>query len=677
MAISSPGVGSGLDINSIVSQLMSLERRPIALLDQKEAVLQAKLTAYGSVKGALAAFQSSAAALASPAKFSTPTASVADTTVLTATPSAGAPAGTYSVEVTQLAQSQKLLAPGQADMTTAIGTGTLTFDFGTISGGSLAAYDADAGTGGRYTGASFTGNGSGTQTVTIAAGSSSLSGIRDAINAASIGVTATIVNDGGASPYRLVLNTAATGAKNSLKISVSGDAALSNLIAYNPADDSGQKLQQTAAAQDSKVKIDNVLVTQSSNTVADAIPGLTLSLLKTNSGSATKVTVQKNSAGIKSSVEAFVKAYNDVMKTLSDASKYDSKTKQAATLQGDTTLRSIQNSIRTALNGTLSSAGGGLTALSDIGVTFQKDSTLAVSSSKLQTAIDDSTKDISTLFAAVGKPTDSLVSFVDSTKDTKNNTYAGNITQLATQGKSVGSVTLGGSTTISTGVNDTLTVSIDGTSATVTLAAGSYTAAQMATEVQSRINGASDLSSAGISVAVTQSSSVLTLASVRYGSASTVSVSGGTAKAGLFGTPTETAGVNVAGTIHGAAASGSGQTLTASTGDAKGLKLKIAGGATGDRGSVKFARGYAYELDQIIGNFLATDGSIEARTSGIGSSVALIGKQRVALERRLVSVEQRFRAQFAALDGTIASMNKTSSFLTQQLANLPTAGGSR
>lgn len=658
MALSSPGIGSGLDVNGLVSQLMALEQRPLTLLATKEAKYQAQLSAYGSMKGALSSFQSAVAALATPAKFTAVKASVADTAVLTASASPSASAGSYSIQVQTLAQAQKLKSGTFAATTTTVGTGTLTIQFGTYSGGSFTLNpDKSA------------------KTITIGSSNASLSGVRDAINAADAGVAASIVNDG--SGYRLVVSSKDAGLANALKITVADndlnntDAAGLSQLVYDASTGGTTNLTQTVAAQNATAVIDGITVTKSTNTLTDAIDGVTLTLLK--EGSTTTLSVAKDTAGIKAAVESFVKAYNDLNKTLTDMSKYDAVNKQASILTGDATVRSVQSQLRALFNTALSSAGGGLTTLADIGVTFQTDGTLKLDATKLTKALNDGSKDISTLFAAIGKPSDSLVGFVSSTADTQDGSYAINVSQLATRGKTVG----GGAAvlTINAGSNDTLSVTVDGVSASLTLAAGTYTATTLAAEIQSRINGASALSSAGIGVTVTQDLGVLTVTSNRYGSSSKVAITGGTAAADLFGAATQTDGVDVAGSIGGVAASGSGQALTGA-GDASGLKVNITGGATGDRGTIGFARGYADLLDKLVGRMLENDGLVDGRMDGINASIKELGTRREALTRRLEQIEKRYRAQFTALDAMIASMTQTSTYLQQQLANLPKAGGS-
>lgn len=665
MTISSPGIGSGLDVNGIVAKLMQIESLPLTQLQNKEASYQAKLSAYGTLKSALSSFQSALQGLSDVARFRALKATPTDTTILSAQAGSSATAGTYSIEVTQLAQAQKLVAVGQADTTSVIGTGTLTFDFGTISGGT---FDP---TTGKYTGATFTSNGSGTKTVTIDSAHSSLAGIRDAINAANIGVTATIVNNGGTNPYRLVLTSNTTGQKYSMKITVSGDAALANFLTEDPA--GTQDLSQTVAAQDAQLKVDGISITRSSNTITDVIQGVTLNLLKTNAGSPTTLTVGNDTAAVQAAVESFVKAYNDINKTLNDLTFYDPNSKKSGPLQGDSTVRMIASEIRDVLSSPITAITGAYTSLGQIGITTQSDGSLQLDTTQLQSAMASNFKDIAALFAATGSASDSLVSYVSATSKTQPGSYALSISQLATQGKSVGSVVA--NTTITAGTNDTLNLTIDGVSASVTLTAGSYTADTLATMVQSVINGNSTFSSAGVAVTVTQSGGVLTITSNRYGSASVVHVTGGNGAAGLMGTPTETAGVDVAGTINGVAATGSGQYLTGATGTpVEGLQIKVIGGALGSRGTVNYSQGYAYQLNQLANTFLESGGTLSTRTDGINSIIADLKNQEDDWNRRLSDIESRYRAQFTALDTLISSMNQTSAFLQQQLATLPKLG---
>jgi len=663
-ATASATTGTSIDVNSIVSQLMTVEQQPITKLNVKEASFQAKLSAFGTIKSALATFQTALQGLSNASKFQTVNATPSDATVFSATAASTAIAGSYSLDITSLAQAQKLVASGQTSSTAAIGAGaatTVTFDFGSISGGTFSAVT------GVYTGAAFTSNGNATKSITIDSTNNSLQGIRDAINAGKMGVTATIINDGSGTPYRLALSSDNSGANNSLKISVTGDTAVSNLLANDPA--GIQNLAETVTAQNANFKVNGVTVSKSSNTIFDVIPGVTLTLNKTTT-SATSLTVVRDTAAISNSISGFVKAYNDLSSTLTTVSVYNPATRTGALLQGDSTVRSLQSQLRAALTTTITGTSGALTTLSQVGVSFQKDGSLALDSTKLNNAISNNFNDIAGLFAAVGKGTDSLVSFNSASSATKPGNYAVDISQLATQGTAVGSAAA--NTTITAGINDTLSFTINGVSTSVTLTAATYTAQSLAAELQSKINSASGLSTAGISVAVTQSAGVLSVTSANYGSGSSVAITGGNGALDLMGgAPIQTAGINVAGSIGGITATGSGQTLIATSGDPQDLSISINGGALGARGTLNYSQGYAYSLNKWSTSILAGDGTLVGRTNGINKSITDIGNRRTTLQARLVGIEQRYRMQYSALDAMLTSMNQTSTYLTQQLANLP------
>ena len=658
-------MSTGLDVNSIVSQLMSAERQPLNKFTVKEAGFQAKLSAYGNVKSSVSSFQTALNGLNSAAKFQSLTATPSDKSFFTASATSIAVAGTYSIEVSSLAQAQQLVAAGQASSTAAIGSGaatTLTFDFGTIADGTL--------DGGAYSGATFTSNGKGTKTLTLDGSNNSLQGMRDAINAAKIGVKATLVNDGSDTPYRLALASDKPGAANSMKISVDGDAAIGSLLAHDPA--GTQSLNQTVAAQNASLKVNGIAVSKASNSVSDVIPGVTLNLVKLTDSPQT-LAVARDTNAVTSSINSFVKAYNDLAGTMKNLTAYDAVSKKGAILQGDSTVRSLQTQLRGILGSAVTGTPGDLKTLSSIGVTFQLDGSLAVDQAKLGDAMNNNFDEIASLFASVGKSTDSLVAFSTAASTVKPGSYAVNVTQLATQGKTVGASAITTPLDIVAGSNDTLELIVDGVAATITLEAGTYsTADALLAELQTKINGASALSGKGIAIAVTESAGLFTLTSAKYGATSNVSVSGGNAAAalGLAG-DTPTIGVDVAGTIGGLAATGAGQLLRATSGNANGMDLIINGGALGERGVVNYSQGYASKLSTWAKTALGTDSFIAARTDGINQTIADIGKRRAEMEARLVIIEKRYRAQFTALDAMLSNMNTTSTFLTAQLANLP------
>lgn len=675
--ISSAGVGSGLDVNSIVTQLMAIEQQPLKALDTKQAEYQAQLSAYGQLQGALSSFQSAMQGLSTASQFNAVTAMPSDSTVASASATSTAIPGSYAINVSTLAQAQQLASSALASTTTVVGTGTLTFQFGTWNGSS---FSANASTP--------------SKTVTIDTAHNTLSGIRDAVNAANIGVTATIVNDG--TGFRLVFASNSAGTANSLKITVSGDgdgnntdAAGLSQLAYDPAAvaGSGKNLSQTLAAQDATLTVNGISITKSSNTISDVIQGVTLNLLKQSAS--TTITVAQNSSAVQSGVQNFVKAYNTLSQTIGGLTAYDASTGQAAILQGDYSTLSILNQVRSLLNRPITGLSGPYTSLSQIGVSFQTDGTLALDSSKLQSALANNFSAVAGLFAGVGQTSDSLVSYVSGGDQTVPGQYSVSISQLGTQGVLNGVTTAGLASTGGTfnapvvldATNNTLNLILDGVqSGTISIAQGTYTTtAQLTAAIQSAINGDSALQAAGSAVAVSYdgANNRFVLTSNRFGSASLVNITGvGTNTAAILGlgVATGTAGVDVAGTINGAAASGSGQYLTGSTGSTNGLKLQILGGALGSRGTVNFSQGYAYQLSQLATQLLGSTGPINSRTDGINQSIKDLGSQRDALNTRLADIEAAYRQQFTALDTLLGQMQATSSYLTQQLASLPSPG---
>jgi len=382
--LSASGVGSGLDVKGLISQLMAVEQRPLTLLATQEAKYQAKLSSLGSIKGALSSLQTAAQSLAT-ASTASYSASVSDSAVLTATGSSSAVAGNYSVSVdgTKLAQGQKLVAPGKASSSTAIGasvSSTLKIELGTnVYTGALPA------TG--FTAASSV-------NVTIDSSNNTLAGIRNAINAANTGVTVSIINDGGDTPYRLSLASNATGAASSMRLSVTGDANIATLLDYDPTD-ATPTFTETQAAQNATFTVDGVTITSATNTVTDAIPGVTLKLANKTGINTVTVAVERTGSALSSALNALVSAYNSANTTIASA------TAKGAVMQGEGGVLNLQRQVRNIL-GSAQQTGGAYTTLSQLGISFQTDGSLKLDSTKLNTALSASLVDVSSLAGAIG-----------------------------------------------------------------------------------------------------------------------------------------------------------------------------------------------------------------------------------------------------------------------------------
>lgn len=382
--ISSSGIGSGLPVESLVSQLMAVERKPLDLLTTKETTFQAKLSAFGTMKSALATLQTAAKALSTPAQVAPLKGSVANSAVMNVSAGAQATAGSYNIEVKSLAASQKLkTAVGFSSAADVVGSGTITIGFGSYDSASPPVFTANAA--------------NPAKTVTIDPAHNTLADIKSAINNANMGVTASIINNG---TTNYLAFTSTSGAANAMQISV-GDPSL-NALTYN-GDPQSSEMTQTVPAQDAVIVVDSVPITKSSNTITDAIEGVTLNLTATTAaGVTTNVTLTPDMSGVQTAITSFVKAYNDAAKSMTDLTAYDVTSGVGAVLNGDSTVRTVQNQLRSLIGSSIPGAPQGSSALSDIGVTVQRDGSLAIDSSKLTTALADPTKNLAAMFASVG-----------------------------------------------------------------------------------------------------------------------------------------------------------------------------------------------------------------------------------------------------------------------------------
>ena len=666
--ISAAGIGSGLDVNGILEQIVAAERGPTEnRLNIKEATLQAELSAYGILKGSVSSFQSSLSKLKSSSSFNSTNVSVSNDDVISASSTSIADAGNYSVEVKSLAQSHSLASISFAELDDVIGSGTLNFSFGTTEydpGTNFAAEDDT------YT--SFTKNTERSdESIVIDNTNNTVTGIRDAINEADIGVTASIVDDG--SGFRLLLTSDQQGEDNSLEISVvdddanNTDAAGLSLLAFNIG---ATNVEQTQVSQDAEVTINGLTVKRESNTVVGAISGVTLTLKAADVGNPVQVSItNQNVSEAQTNISNFVSAFNEMASVFNGLTTFGGEDGTNGVLLGDTTARNIIQQTRTALGGLIDN-GGSFNSLSSIGITTNRDGTLKLDTDVLSEALSDDFDSVAQLFYANGNASDSEVLFTSSNNTTQEGVYQVSISTLATQGKVSGSG-VSGPIDI-TALNDSFSFLIDGISTgTVSITQDMYTDLDaLAQEIENRINDTSSIQGAGIDVSVTYTGTEFEISSSNYGSDSKISVVSQNASLGFAGSEIATDGLDVVGTIGGLAATGSGRFLTA-TGDASGLKLEITGNTVGGRGNVTFSNGLASKIDGLLSAFQSDDGQLNAKTDSIADQIESITEQRENLIKRVAEIEERYRRQFSALDVLISQLNATSSFLQQQLDSLP------
>lgn len=365
--------GSVINVTALVSQLVSAAQAPQAQTITTETQgVTAQISAVGTLKGALSTFQSSLSALDTASAFGVQTASTSDKTILTATASSSAVAGSYNVTVANLAQAQQLVSkPIIGGASAVVGTGSLTLSLGTSS-----------------------------FTVTVGATNNTLSGIAAAINSAANnpGLTATVITgtDGG----HLVLSSSVTGASNTIQVSeTDGGTALSSLTYSSGNTANYLPSTPNTTAKDASFSIAGIAYTSASNTVTNALAGVTVNLAGvTASGSSATLTVASDTTTIATNVSGFVAAYNTMEQALTSLSSYDSSTGTAGPMLGDSLLQGVQNQIRHALNAVVSTGSSAYNTLTSVGITTKSDGTLSLDSAKLSTALATNVSAVSQLF---------------------------------------------------------------------------------------------------------------------------------------------------------------------------------------------------------------------------------------------------------------------------------------
>lgn len=367
-SVTALGTGSGLQLEDLLTKLMTAESAPLTALQTKQNSYSAKISALGTLQSKLAALQTAATALTADigqtalSKFASYSASSSDTTVATATATTGAVAATYDIQVTQLAQGKRFTSGAFASTSTAIGTNgqTLTFNFGPSG-------SPDA---------------SRQKTITLDSGNNSLVGLRNSINNASMGVTASIVT--GKDGNSQLIFSEAGGAAN--EVSLSGTLSM--------------PFTTTGTAQDAEFTVNGIAASSSTNTSSTAVNGMTFNLAKI--GTTTVSVTSDYSANITTALNSFITAYNNANSTMTTMGAYNSTTKVAGALQGNDVLRNAQTQTRSLLFSTTTGGTSNYQHLSDLGVSVGTDGSLSLDSTKLSKALAADPNAAATLVGKIG-----------------------------------------------------------------------------------------------------------------------------------------------------------------------------------------------------------------------------------------------------------------------------------
>ena len=442
------GINSNLDTQDIINKMVSLEARPMDLVEAKKQIEQQKLSSFQELKSKLQTFKSAVTTLNTESRFIvnksvfSNNSSSDSNKVVNITTTSSASSGTYSLTVNNLATESKVISEGYEETTSALETGYVKVTVGTAS-----------------------------STITIDDTNNSLDGLRLAINNLGLGVKATFLNDGSSTnPVRLLISGTETGSSGAVTM-----AWLHNT--FYPTE--GIDFTTTQTAQDASFTIDGISIIKSSNTITDVIDGAALKLQSAGSGN---ITLSTDTDAITTKVSDFVDEYNDVVIYLNEQLAIDTDTNQTGVLFGNFAVQNLQQILRSSISSEVTGISGNFSYLSQIGITTQSDGTLLIDTNDLSDALTEDIQNVSQLFSSRGSTTDSSVTFVGYTRDTIAGTYnvqvsSGN-TQLSNSGASTFVNATGsgnffaGASGDSNGLNFRLSDLTDGSYGQITLSIG-------------------------------------------------------------------------------------------------------------------------------------------------------------------------------------------------------------
>ncbi|MCV2359252.1 flagellar filament capping protein FliD [Paucibacter sp. TC2R-5] len=383
-SITSAGIGSGLDIESLIGKLVAVERTPINQLKTHTDGLKTQLSAYGKIQSALAAMRDAAGKLTKPDTWAASMGNSSDATAVSVSPSASAPTGNVAVMVNRLASAQsvssKVIPVGQA-----VGQGTMTIELGKWTEAPPPADPNDP-----VPPPTFDPKAGGSPiNINLPAGPYQLAQVRDEINKSNAGVVASIVTD--SSGPRLVIRSSETGATNGFRIKVANsdgqpDGEGLSALSYDPGT-SLTPMTRNQAAGNASVLLNGLSVDSESNTLKDSIEGMTINLLKASTAEV-NLTIGPDKDSIKKAINDFATAYNAVATLMGEQTKYDAATKKGAALQGDSAVVGLQFEMR-GLVGATSTVGGKYSRFAEIGLNPSTGGVFKTDAGKLDAALGD------------------------------------------------------------------------------------------------------------------------------------------------------------------------------------------------------------------------------------------------------------------------------------------------
>jgi flagellar hook-associated protein 2 len=653
------GLVSGLDTTSIIEGLVSLQKSQVDRLNVKKSEILTEQAAFQGVEARLLSLRSSMSQLnrSTGSVFDQTTASSSDESILTVTSESKAIPGSYNVRVNSLARAHQIGSQGFSDPSTTISTGTISFQVGDRSA----------------------------TEITIDTSNNTVDGLVNAINTQSDDVSASIVYDQGNSAHRILLTSKYTGEANEINVT-------NNLITPTGSevlpDFSGAAIQDATNAQLQLGSGAGAIVAEyDSNVIDGLIDNVTLNLESADASKDINLKVTRDTESAKIAIEGFVENYNSMIQYIDDQTAFNTSTNTASPLLGNRTVSTLKTTLSSMVTESVPGLSSSVNRFSQLGIDIDNGGKLIINSSELESALQGNTDgieptDIQRVFGMSGVSDNSGVSFLLGSTRTQASTssYQVDILQSAERGSVTATSVLDASIVIDSS-NNQIQLSIDNLETdTITLASGTYTQEELASHLQSRINGIDTRDFDDVDVSL--ESGFLEITSQRYGRSSEISAISGTASSILGFDGTETGvGQDVAGSfiVDGVVetATGTGRVLIGDSDNDNTADLQVRVTLTsgqvsgGVEANLNVSRGISSSLDKYFGELLDTSvGTIKTAEDNFTLRIESLDASIARVNSISESKTEDLIAQFTALERVLSDLQGTSSFLTSQLASL-------
>ncbi len=654
------GIASGFDTSTIIESLLGFQEQQIDTFNSRKAEVTTQQTSFKGIEAQLLTLQSSLTRVNRNVNsvFDARTATSSNEDIVTATAGGRAISANYQLTVEQLATAHQVASQGFS-ATDLVATGDVTFRVG----------DRQA------------------ETITIDSSNNTLEGFVNAINDQVGDINASIVFDQAADSHRILLSSRHTGAENVISVTSSQDPLTGVLPDFT-----GPAVQPPLNAI---VRLGSgvgaISAEYESNTVDGLIDNVTLELNKAEPGAAVKINIEPDIASAQEAVEGFVENFNAIIEFIDAQTRFNPETEEASPLLGNRSASSIKNELLTLVSSTVS--GSSIGRLSEIGIDLDLQGRLSLDSNKLGRALRGELEgvdvsEIRTLFGLNATSSNSGIRFLGGTNRTQPSDipYQVDITQAAERAGVTGSSSVAASTVLDAS-NNTLSITVNGVASDdLILPEGTYTAAELASQLESVINNSSSLGIHDVSVSV-DSANQLVIRTEAYGSAAGITSLGGSALAalGLDGTESDT-GQDVAGTfvVNGVteSARGSGRILTglADNENTADLRLEVTltpdQVGSGSEGNLNVTQGITGRVSDYIGGILDTErGLLKTVNDAFEQRIASIDRSIEQVREITEAKRQNLIEEFAALETVINELQTTGNFITSQLTSLGSFGG--